>query len=112
MNNNHEPSQLLIWEIKDLIEQSRSEIAVTVNSALTLLYWQVGQRINKEVLGNDRAEYGKHILQTLSAKLTAEYGRGWSERNLAYMIRFVEAFPSLISNQQTREQTRGQAGCA
>jgi predicted nuclease of restriction endonuclease-like (RecB) superfamily len=58
-----------------------------------MLYWQVGQRITKEILGNDRAEYGKYILQTLSAKLTVEHGRGWSERNLAYMIRFVEVFP-------------------
>lgn len=94
-NENHEPPQLLIREIKDLIEQRRSEIAVTVNAALTLLYWQIGQRINKEILGNDRAEYGKYILQTLSAKLTGEYGRGWSERNLAYMIRFAEAFPDI-----------------
>ena len=86
---------MLIREIKDLIEQRRSEIAVTVNAALTLLYWQIGQLINKEILGNDRAEYGKYILQTLSAKLTAEYGRGWSERNLAYMIRFAEAFPDI-----------------
>lgn len=94
-SKNNEPPQSFIREIKDLIEQRRSEIAVTVNAALTLLYWQVGQRINQEILGNDRAEYGKYMLQALSAKLTAEYGRGWSERNLAYMIRFAETFPDL-----------------
>jgi hypothetical protein len=40
------------------------------NTALTLLYWQVGQRMHKEILGHDRAECGKQILQTLAAKLS------------------------------------------
>lgn len=44
---------------------------------------------------NKRAEYGKLILHTLSAVLTVGYGRGWSERNLAYMIRFAETFPEV-----------------
>ncbi len=68
-------------------------VATTVNAALTTLYWQVGQRIQREILKGDRAEYGKAILPTLSAKLTSNYGRGWSERNLAYMVRLAEMFP-------------------
>lgn len=87
-----DPFRSLFRDIKDLIEAGRSRVAVTVNTALTLLYWQVGQRINKEILGHERAEYGKQILQTLSAKLTAAYGQGWSERNLAYMVKFAETF--------------------
>lgn len=50
---------------------------------------------NKEILKGNRAEYGKQILATVSQQLTAEYGRGASERNLAYMIRFNEAFPQV-----------------
>jgi predicted nuclease of restriction endonuclease-like (RecB) superfamily len=73
----------------------RASVAVTVNSGLTVLYWQVGHRIQQDVLKHDRAKYGKLILPTLSSKLTAEYGRGWSERNLAYMIRFSEVFPDM-----------------
>jgi predicted nuclease of restriction endonuclease-like (RecB) superfamily len=67
---NHDSSKSLFQDIKHLIETGRSKVAVTVNTALTLLYWQVGQRIHKEILGHDRAEYGKQILQTLAAKLS------------------------------------------
>ncbi|EMS77862.1 MULTISPECIES: PDDEXK nuclease domain-containing protein [Desulfotignum] len=90
---NHDPSQSLFQDIKNLIETGRSKVAVTVNKALTLLYWQVGQRIHKEILVHERAEYGKQILQTLAAKLTEAYGQGWSERNLAYMVKFAQVFP-------------------
>ncbi len=82
----------LIADLQQLIDETRSAVAVTVNAGLTLLYWRVGLRINKEILNQNRAEYGKLILQTLSAKLRAEYGRGWSERNLSYMVRFSEVF--------------------
>ena len=40
-----------------------------------------------------RADYGEEILHTLSAKLVSEFGRGFSERNLANMVRCAEAFP-------------------
>ncbi len=61
--------------------------------ALLLLYWQVGQRIRTEVLGNKCAGYGEQILPTPLAKLVPEYGQGFSERNLARMVRFAEVFP-------------------
>ncbi len=80
-NKSYEPSLSLFRDIKELTGKRRSEVAIAVNAALTALYWQVGQRINKEILGQGRAEYGKYILQTLSAKLTEVYGQGWSERN-------------------------------
>ena len=51
-------------------------------------------RIGDDVLQEKRAEYGRQILPTLSAKLTVEYGRDWNERNLAYMVRFAEALPN------------------
>ena len=83
----------LVAEIRGMIEETRAAVAKAVNVGLTILYWKVGRRINEDALHQGRAEYGKKILPTLSAKLTAEYGRGWSERNLAYMIRFAEVFP-------------------
>ncbi len=86
-------SDHLIGELKQLIEETRTTVAATVNTGLTLLYWRVGNRIRQDVLADKRADYGKEILPTLSAKLMDEYGRGWSERNLAYMIRFAEVFP-------------------
>ncbi|HWQ34765.1 MAG TPA: DUF1016 N-terminal domain-containing protein [Blastocatellia bacterium] len=59
-----------------------------------MLYWNVGQRIRQDILKGQRAEYGKEILPTLSAKLVPEFGEGDGVRNLARMIRFVETFQS------------------
>ena len=56
------PLESLVGEIKTLIEQSRRQVAVTVNAAMTTLYWQIGRRINQEVLKEQRAEYGRQIV--------------------------------------------------
>ena len=83
----------LLAELRGLIEQARQHVAQTANSTLTMLHWQVGQRIYREVLAQRRATYGEEILPTLSAKLEPDYGKGFSARNLARMVRFAEAFP-------------------
>ncbi len=85
----------LAGDLKQLIDETRAKVAATVNAGLTMLYWKIGNRILHEILKANRAEYGKQVLPMLSAKLTDEYGRGWSERNLAYMVRFAEVFPDL-----------------
>jgi hypothetical protein len=87
--------EALIKEIRSLIEQTRSKVAQTVNSALVLMNWHIGKCINDEILQNKRAEYGKEILPTLSAKLQPEYGRGFSSRNLAKMVQFAELFSDI-----------------
>jgi predicted nuclease of restriction endonuclease-like (RecB) superfamily len=83
----------LIRDIRDLIEAARQQTAQTVNSTLVMMYWHIGQRIRQDVLQNDRAEYGKEIVQTLSAQLTMEFGRGFGRRNLFQMLRFADALP-------------------
>ena len=83
----------LIADVRAMIEQTREGVARTVNAGMTLLYWRIGKRIHAEILGNQRAEYGKEIVQTLSAQLTGEFGRGFGRRNLFNMIRFAEVFP-------------------
>jgi len=82
----------LVGDIRELIEETRSAVAVTVNAGLTLLYWRIGVRIREDILGNERAGYGDEIVSTLSRQLTIEYGRGFSEKSLRHMIRFAEAF--------------------
>ena len=84
----------LLRDILELIEESRGQVARTVNSALVWLYWSIGKRIRKDVLDEKRAEYGEKIISTLSEQLTAEYGRGFSRRNLFQMVRFAEVFPN------------------
>lgn len=91
-DNNHDFN--LGNELKKLIEQSRQSVAVTVNSEMTWLYWQVGKRINDEILGNERAEYGKQIVIELSKQLVAEFGKGWGEKQLRHCLRFAETFPN------------------
>jgi predicted nuclease of restriction endonuclease-like (RecB) superfamily len=86
-------SPQLLGDIRQLIETSRAGLAITVNSALTLLYWQIGQRIRNEVLQGERAEYGEQIVSTLAKQLEADYGRGFSSKNLRHMLRFAEAYP-------------------
>jgi predicted nuclease of restriction endonuclease-like (RecB) superfamily len=80
-------------DVRYMILQTREDVAQIVNSGITLLYWRIGKRIQTEVLGHERAEYGKEILQTLSAKLISEFGQGFSRRNLRYMVTFVDIFP-------------------
>lgn len=83
----------LITDLRTLINEARNKVALIVNTEITLLYWHIGKRINEEVLGNQRAEYGKQIVSTLSTQLTKEYGRGFELRNLRRMMQFAELFP-------------------
>lgn len=99
-----EPTPGLLGDIRQLIEQSRQQLASTVNSALTLLYWHIGQRIRTEVLQGQRAGYGEHIVSAVARQLEAEYGRGFSEKNLRHMLRFAEAFPDEQTVSAARRQ--------
>ena len=83
----------LITDLRTLINEARNKVALIVNTEITLLYWHIGKRINEEVLGNQRAEYGKQIVSTLSTQLTEEYGKGFNEKNLRRMMQFAELFP-------------------
>ena len=85
----------LLAEVKQLIQSAKQRAAVAVNAELTLLYWQVGKRISDEVLGGERAEYGKQVIEHLAHDLTVAFGKGWSKRNLAQMLRFSDVFPDL-----------------
>ena len=87
------PSEGLVDDLRRLIEQSRQQVAQAVNSATVWLYWNIGKRIREDILGNQRAGYGEQIVSSLSAQLTAEYGRGFSRQNLFRMIQFAEVFP-------------------
>jgi hypothetical protein len=83
----------LLDDLRELIFDARQQVAGAVNSALSMLYWNVGQRIRQDVLKDKRAEYGEKIVHALSRQLTGEFGNGFSKRNLFNMIRFTEVFP-------------------
>lgn len=86
------PARLLA-ELRGVILEARQQTARLVDAGLTLLYWQVGARIRREVLGHKRAGYGERIVSALSRQLEAEFGRGFSEKSLRHMVRFAEVFP-------------------
>jgi hypothetical protein len=86
-------SPSLVSDVRKLIESARERVAAAVNSELTLLYWQIGKRIREDILGNERAIYGKKIVHALSAQLMVEFGPGYTPRNVFNMVRFTEVFP-------------------
>jgi predicted nuclease of restriction endonuclease-like (RecB) superfamily len=85
--------QELFGEIRSLIDSAKQRAAIAINAEITLLYWQVGHRIQSEILQDKRAEYGKQIIVQLSQQLTKTYGRGWSSKQLRHCVQLAEAFP-------------------
>jgi hypothetical protein len=71
-------SKRLLSDIRLLIGSAKSHLAQTANAVLVTLYWNIGKQIKTGILGNERAQYGKEIVSTLSKQLTAEYGAGFS----------------------------------
>ena len=52
-----------------LFEQIKNNVTVAVNSSLTIIYWEIGNKINQDILKNQRAEYAQEIVVTLSRQL-------------------------------------------
>ena len=66
-------------KIITLIEKSKKDIVQVINSQMVMTYWNIGKEIFlEEQKGQDRAEYGKEILEVLSKLLTEKYGKGFS----------------------------------
>lgn len=86
-------SNNLLSDIRRLIDDCRRQVAITVNAGMTMMYWHIGERINREVLGGERAAYGKKIVAPLARHLTAEYGKGFDLKNLYRMMQFAKVFP-------------------
>ena len=85
----------LITDLRQIIEQARSHVAATANHELTMMYWHIGERINREMLGNQRAEYGKQIVASVARQLREEYGsKGFEIRNIRRMMQFAVLFPN------------------
>lgn len=85
----------LFVNLSQIIEQGKNEVARQVNSTLTLVYWQVGKKINEHILDNQRAEYAGEIVSTLSTQLKMNFGKSFELRNLRRMMQFAEVFPDV-----------------
>jgi predicted nuclease of restriction endonuclease-like (RecB) superfamily len=78
---------------RELIINSRKTVYQTANFQMVETYWRIGEKIVKEQGGAERAKYGDGLIVSLSAKLTAEFGNGFSVRNLRAMRQFYLQFP-------------------
>jgi predicted nuclease of restriction endonuclease-like (RecB) superfamily len=80
-----------------ILEQARANVVRSVNNNMVLAYWLIGREIVQEIQGGDeRAEYGKQVIEQLSAKLTHRYGRGFSTTNVRYFRTFYTAYSDRI----------------
>ena len=79
--------------IKELVISSRNKVYQTVNTEMLNLYWNIGKIIMKIQHGDERASYGDMVLDKLSHRLTDEFGKGFSSRNLRTMRKFYLMYP-------------------
>lgn len=79
--------------VRNRIISAQSKIYTAVNSAMVQAYWEIGEQIYLACGENDRAEYGKSLLKYLSERLTNEFGKGFTVRNLRNMRQFYLAYP-------------------
>lgn len=79
----------LAQRISELLTEARGRIVQSVNHTMVLTYYEIGRMIvHEEQNGSERADYGKQLIKTLSIKLTADFGKGFSQRNLEQMRQF------------------------
>ena len=74
-------SKTLLNDLRQIIDTARSHVAATAKYEVTMMYWNIGNRINRDVLNYERAEYGKQIVAQVARQLQEEYGtKGFDEK--------------------------------
>jgi predicted nuclease of restriction endonuclease-like (RecB) superfamily len=97
MDNNlqiNQNAEQTYHSIRQSIVSAQHKLSAAVNSTMVITYWEIGEQIYKACGENDRAEYGKKLLQYLSEQLTAEFGKGFSVQGLRNMRQFYCTFPN------------------
>ena len=83
----------LIDDLRQIIDSARSHVAATANYEVTMMNWNIGNRINRDVLNNERAEYGQQIVSQVATQLQEEYGtKGFELRSIQRMMQFAQLF--------------------
>ena len=90
MNNIRKTDSDIFYDgVAKLLTEARSSVVKTINKTMVYTYFEIGRMIvEEEQKGNVRAEYGKQVIIELSRKLTEEFGKGFSRRNLEQMRQF------------------------
>ena len=84
--------EVVINEVKTLIEESKHKIVSYVNTTLLFTYWNIGKKIIEYQGGKEKAKYGDKFIERLSQELTKEYGKGFTLSNLKRMRQFYLCF--------------------
>ncbi len=87
------PLETLLSDLRGLVTSARARAAANINSELVVLYWAVGQRIQRNILEDERADYGRRVVIELAKTLTSEFGQGFDRSNLFRMVQFAEICP-------------------
>lgn len=83
----------LFVRVASILEQARSNVVRSVNANMVLAYWLIGREIVQEIQrGEERAEYGKQIIENLSARLTEKFGKGFSAPSLWNFRQFYQVY--------------------
>ena len=86
----------LIVEVRQIVQAARNQSYRAINTMQIVSNWLIGQRIVvQEQQGKDKADYGKHVIEIVSAALTEEFGKGYSETNVRNMRKFYLTFSNL-----------------
>lgn len=93
LNTKDENIKEVYNNIKNLVISSRQRVYTVVNTEMLNLYWNIGKIIMEIQQGDERASYGDSVLEKLSDKLTNEFGKGFSKRNLERMRKLYIYFP-------------------
>lgn len=91
--NNNLPTENLFNQISQILNEARTKVATTVNTAMVAAYWHIGKLIVEAQGGEAKAKYGDGLIDDLSAKLTKQFGRGFKRSNLRDMRQFYLTFP-------------------
>ena len=87
----------LFGRIVTILEQARGAVVRAVNTNMVLAYWLIGREIVEEVQrGKGRAKYGEKLIDDLSARLKARYGKGFSTTNLRYFRTFYTVYADRV----------------
>ena len=87
------PMDGLFARVVAILEQARARVVRSVNSEMVIAYWHIGREIvEQEQGGRTRAAYGEAVLEELSRRLTAGFGRGFDVTNLRKMRQFYRMF--------------------
>ena len=83
----------LFKRVAEIIEAASGSVARTVNSTMVQAYWLIGREIVVvEQQGKKRAGYGDELISLLSVRLTEQYGRGFSDKNLRKFRQFYLSY--------------------